>query len=361
MLKALFSIILSLICPLIAWSDTGLVEVRLSVTFASTVLDQVCSYNDIDEAEIEKSPIVQNMLKHFVKFRPDFTMENYISARRAAAECTALERDIFRFKDVIARKSQLTAELESLNSKAQSYSIQASKLVSQLSPKNIEYIGTAIPMIGTPSCGGWSSGETFYVDLPCMKGDQEGLIYLITHEIYHGIQDIFMLAIDENSSPIVQLFDSIIREGSALHVADFSKIKDPGTYSKLNQDVIESNRKRMDENFDLLEIVLTYLIHNSNNGAYKKAYSIGASGFFDSPYYAIGDVMTGALHEKYGSEATICLMKLPPQYFFYAYGDLVEGEGRAQELPVLSPFIRETLKAVGIDVKNLELCHTAGE
>ncbi len=91
------------------------IDVDFDTRFASSVLEEVCSGDTIDEAAIRASETAQIMVEHFHQFRDDFTMDAYVEARRAAASCETLERDIFRFGEVIERRNELRAEIAALS------------------------------------------------------------------------------------------------------------------------------------------------------------------------------------------------------------------------------------------------------
>ncbi|MEO1100909.1 MAG: DUF5700 domain-containing putative Zn-dependent protease [Pseudomonadota bacterium] len=332
------------------------VSVRIETGFAESVLEEVCSASEIDDAAIRQSVPVQDMLAHFSKFRDDFTIENYIEARKAASVCATHGNDIFRFGGVIEKRDELGRQIAEMSAGQVGMSETASDMLRALTPRDVEYDGSAILMIGTPSCGGWSNGPVFYVDVPCLDGDADGLLFLIAHETYHGVQDLFMPVVDETAPSSLRLFDAIIMEGSALHLADFSLIEDPGRYSELNQDVIIKNRGRMAENLDLLDMMVAYLEAGDSEDAYKKVYTIGASGLFDAPLYAIGDMMVSAVRARFGAEAVVCLMALPANHFVLAYERAVQaGDGDEDHL-AMPGNVLAIAEALGIDEVRLTAC-----
>lgn len=298
------------------------ITVQFKTDFSRALLDEVCSGRAIDEVDIRNSQVVIEMINHFGNLRSDFTIEAYVAARRAAANCETIAGDIFRFADVIQRRADLLTEIDDIAQSNGRLDRRATKMISALSPQDMNYNGEAVLMIGTPSCGGWSVQARFYVDVPCLKGDQEGLLFLAAHEIFHGIQDQFMGLSDDTAPAVIRLFDATIREGTAQNLADFTKIERPGAYAVLNQQNSKKNQRRMQENFDLLEVLSAYLAENDDPEAFSKAYTIGASGLFDSPLYAVGEEMTQLLRQHYGDQAVVCLMSLPPSYYFRAYDQL---------------------------------------
>jgi len=299
-------------------SATPDIHVDFDTSFASAVLEEVCSSGEIDETAIRSSETAQIMVDHFHQFRDDFTMDAYVEARRAAANCETPERDIFRFAEIIQRREELRAEIALLETRGKEIGDTIADMLSAYTPTEISFSGAAVVVTGSPSCGGWSKGSAFFVDMPCLKGDHDGLTYLAAHETYHAIQSSFMMAAPEgDGAPAI--FSDIIREGTASVVADFSEIETDGAYTQLSQRIIKTNDRRMDANFDLLNMAFFYLIKSGDKEASQKAETIGLSGFFDSPFYAIGAGMTRLIDSVYGRDALLCLMAAAPEQFFLAY------------------------------------------
>lgn len=291
-------------------------EVRLDTSFSKEILNEVCSGKELDIKAIEESPTVKDMLSHFVKFRPYFTMDNYTAARQNAANCKKDSDDYFRFNQLIDEKEQISTELahlESLNPDA------IEKIIANYAPLlDSSDKFEAVVMSGTPSCGGWSSSTKFYVDLPCIQQDREGLLYLIAHETYHLLQNKFMNLNTYKSLEEKFLLDIII-EGSAVHVADISKIKQPGEYTKKGLAALKKNERRMQYNFDLFDALLNQLTTNPSEKKYQQVYNIGLSGAFDSPLYSVGAHIVQTVEKTKGRQFLTCLLKNNPLALFGEY------------------------------------------
>lgn len=309
-------------------------RVALDVGFARQVLAEVCSGETIDREAIRNDPTVLQMLAHFSQFRDYFTMDAYIDARQQAANCTVPERDFYRFGGVIENRESLKALVDQLAASADGYSGAVSAMLSPYAPEGLAYSGRAVPVVGSPSCGGWSKGADFFVDLPCISGDPEGLKYLIAHESYHGMQDRFMWD-TEGAAPVVKLLGEVLREGSATAFADFSEIENPGDYAALSQRVIKVNDRRTALNFELLDMAVQYAL--TLEGGYDAANNIGLSGAYDSPFYYVGVTMVRAVEAASGRERLLELLAAPPQEFFKHYEELTKADAA---LPSFGPVLK---------------------
>ena len=314
---------LPIICGLLfaAIPANAEMTVSLDTNFAESVLADVCSGNQINEASIRVSEPVIHMLAHFRQFRDFFTMDAYIAARQNAANCEKSERDIFRFNDVIDHKTQLIDEVSLMKNSQQDYSAKMTSMLAPYVPANITYSGRAIVAVGTPSCGGWSVSDDFYVDLPCISGDPVGLQYLFAHESYHGVQQKIMPLADKGDH-LARLFSAVMREGSATAIADFSKIEDGGSYTLKSQQSIQRNAARRQQNFDLLDMAIAYLVKYANDDAYDFVNNIGLSGSFDAPFYVVGADIFNTIESVDGRDALRCLLQQPASVIISRYMDL---------------------------------------
>lgn len=307
--------------------------VQVSTSFSEAVLADICSGDKIDAEALRESPELKIMLSHFSQFRDYFTMEAYLAARQLAADCVPNPRDIFRFNQVIEERKTLTRALQALDQNQAGLSEEISLMLRPYVPADLSYEGAASIMVGTPSCGGWSSGSSFYLDLPCLRGDEAGMQYLIVHESYHGMQEQFM----QNDYPgdlVQRLLNRVIREGSATYVADFRKIAEPGHYASLSQRMLETNDSRVQQNFDLLDISIGYLVNENTEEAFERVNNIGLSGSFDSPFYSVGETVTRAIVDEYGNPGLVCILKAQAKTGFAIYRSL---SAKNPELPELGP------------------------
>tara|TARA_R110002096_G_scaffold280753_6_gene474886 strand:+ start:714 stop:1790 length:1077 start_codon:yes stop_codon:yes gene_type:complete len=314
---AAFTMFAPMVIP-VAASEVG---VKLDTSFAQSVLADVCSGTVIDEKAIRQSEDVKHMLAHFLQFRDYFTMDAYVAARQKAAMCEKNERDYFRFNEVLERRELLADEIEALSSAGAEFSKAVTVMLAPYMPPNMSYDGRAVVAVATPSCGGWSVGQDFFVDLPCIKGDTVGLQYLIAHESYHGMQNLFMPEV-RGGGPFVELLAAIVREGTATAIADFSDVDSEGAYTKLSKRILDVNARRVQQNFDLLDMAVGYLQARPTAKGYEVVNNIGLSGSYDAPFYSVGALITETIEAKYDQKYLVCLMKTSPEFFFAAYLEL---------------------------------------
>ncbi len=189
-----------------------------------------------------------------------------------------------------------------------------------------------------------------------LEGRPAGIAFLVAHESYHGVQDRFMQPVEENGSSVLRLLDAVVREGTAQYLVDFSQIENPGFYANLNQKILKTNSRRLEQNFDPLETLLVHLSTNDDDATYQKAYSIGVSGMFDSPLYSVGEEVTRVLVSRYSHEVITCLMKLPPQSFFVPYERSASADQSDIKTIALPKGVSDTLHNLSFSESSLRSC-----
>ncbi|WP_417318840.1 DUF5700 domain-containing putative Zn-dependent protease [Emcibacter sp.] len=312
------------------------ITVRLDTSLARNVMADICSGRDIDEDAIRHNPAIRDMLTHFRKFRNYITMDNYLDARRKAAGCQKIDRDYFRFNDVMNNRQEINDLLDKLSETQAETSARVARMIAPFSPGDTDFSGSAVVAVGTPSCGGWAVGDDFYIDLPCIRDDPEGMTFLIAHETYHAVQNEFMPPAPENDPVRLIMFEAI-REGAASTLADFNKVDSDARYSRASKRSLRINHHRMPLNFTLLEMAISHLGGNQDGERYKEVYNIGFSGSFDAPFYAIGQTVIGAVDEAFGRPHLVCRLETSPEVLFLDYLDLTKKDSA---LPALGPATR---------------------
>ncbi len=281
------------------------------------------------------------MLRHFSQFRSYFTIENYIAERRSAALCEKSQQNYFRFNQLVEEKDKIASFLNDVMTQ-RSPSSEVTAMISPYAPANLSYEGTAMLMVGTPSCGGWSAGSTFYVDLPCISDDPKGLLYLIAHESYHGVQATFMQQTFTPNTP-AELLNNVLREGSALHIASFSKIEGGGRYTELSREQEADNTRRLEQNFELLDMAVSYLQRYPGEQAYGAANNIGLSGSYGAPFYSVGAKIIETVSTSDSQAAVVCYLEKNPLALYVRYQEVAE---YSDQVPPLGRALQNYLASV---------------
>ncbi|WP_417460894.1 DUF5700 domain-containing putative Zn-dependent protease [Kordiimonas sp.] len=316
-------------------------EVSVDASNAQAILAEICSGTEISEQQIKNDTHIQTMLRHFSQFRSYFTMENYIAERRSAALCEKSQQNYFRFNQLVEEKDKIASFLNDVMTQ-RSPSSEVTAMISPYAPANLSYEGTAMLMVGTPSCGGWSAGSTFYVDLPCISDDPKGLLYLIAHESYHGVQATFMQQTFTPNTP-AELLNNVLREGSALHIASFSKIEGGGRYTELSREQEADNTRRLEQNFELLDMAVSYLQRHPGEQAYGAANNIGLSGSYGAPFYSVGAKIIETVSTSDSQAAVVCYLEKNPLALYVRYQEVAE---YSDQVPPLGRALQNYLASV---------------
>lgn len=267
----------------------------------------------------------QAYLKKLSTFFDDIDAHTFRESLKAAISGTILENNPFSLDKVIDHIAPAKELINEINKDKKYLENVATEILKKYIPQSIKMEVKVIAIMGVIG-GGWTTIEkpdTFYVDLTSMRGDKLGLSYLAIHEIYHLIQEQFMNQTLEQTEGNGGLYilNLLLREGSAVYVADFSKIDGGGYYVDFSKKEYAKNFRRMKSNFALFEMLLQQASSNTSISI-DNLYFIGFSGMYQSPLYYVGYHMMQLIEKYCGKKELISLLKNQPAELILAYNEL---------------------------------------
>lgn len=321
------------------------VQVTVDASLARHTLDLLCSQREVDLARLRESPAVQQMLRHMGRFDPRITLASYLAAQGDSSQCRAPAPDLFDFATVKERATEARATLDRIAADPAAFERTIVDLLVPFLPANFELTARVHLIAGSNSCG-MSSGGVLLVDLRCTGDDLAGLQYLIAHEVFHGAQERFFHPVEEQAADAARaleyLFGNLLTEGSAVYLADYSRLPTGGRYVNQSQRTQRRNVARREYNQRLFAFVLEHVMNARpfSRERAETAYLVGYSGAYDSPFYYVGYDLMQAVDEAYGRSALICLFSLPPEQMVLAVDELARSEnGRTRSVPALEPAV----------------------
>ena len=257
--------------------------------------------SDAEVGYILNLPGTTGMLNHDGQFDEQITRENFI---KEITDTIALT-NAFRFKQIRkdltsiqATISLMTDSIARITSRIESNLIPFSNQL-QTKPINVYFV------LGGNSDGYATDDSTFYLELQFFGDDIEGIINIVTHEIYHIIQQRNFEQINKISSRLSAtdkatflIAENIYLEGSATYVANPLTIPNPKKYALFQQEKLERNLDKIKESFYLFDALLTKASTKNADGGLL--YNIGYGGEWDSPLYFVGFEICSTIENKYG-------------------------------------------------------------
>lgn len=197
------------------------------------------------------------------------------------------------------------------------------------------YTPISIPAQEVRAClllGGTATGfvmgndGTFCVALQDFGTDVEGLKTIMVHELYHTVQEASQGLRKKNltekptynTKATYFLVYNLWAEGTAENLGDFSLIKNPGEYSKKQQENQKKNNERLLLNFRLTELMI-YKMYTDSNAKYASVYNIGFSPVYEEASYSVGAEMAKKLEQFLGKEAIAEMAVQDPLDFITSY------------------------------------------
>jgi hypothetical protein len=194
---------------------------------------------------------------------------------------------------------------------------------------------------------GWASDGVFHAALQYFGDDVEGMLILLSHELYHIVQEQFMGPLvrkdDTQQSRVEQLLRKAIWEGTASYVCNPLNITDGGAYTEWYSKKYRRNLNNLKLRFDLFETLIFRAYHDLEVPL-KNLYNIGFSGALESPAYFVGFAMAREIESTSGRETLLDLMQKPSAEFFAHYAAIAgREEGEAIRF---SPGFQDILNAL---------------
>jgi hypothetical protein len=323
-------------------------SVRLNPDFANAkaVVD-LYRKGSVDEADIDRLMSLEGtrgIIAQAQRFQSDATEERFVQDLRVSvAGGDVPEPDYFQFNRIRKNLQGIERSISWIEENPDALSRTVLDLLSPYSPLSepleIKYFVT----IGGSS-DGWTRDGVFHIALQYFGDDVEGLLTLLSHEVYHIVQWHFMApAVHEDRTReqrVEQLLLSAIGEGMASYVANPLKTEGGGSYTQWYSRKYQRNLNHLKLNFDLLE-TLIYRAYHDASVPLGDLYSIGFSGALESPAYFVGFEMARVIEEASGRAKLLELLQQPAAEFFAHYASIADGS--AGEVIPLGESIREIL------------------
>jgi hypothetical protein len=174
-----------------------------------------------------------------------------------------------------------------------------------------------------------SREPSLYVNLTRARGDLDGVVSNLTHEIYHVIQQSasrraglsWIVDEPEKLELAQRLLATTLWEGSANYAADPRRLQGSGPYLAMWRDrfALNTTPEKLAEHFALFETVLNDL--HAKRMSWDDAYARGFAGP-QSPFYFVGYEMTRVIDQRCGRQCVRRLFDEPPVAFFRRYVEI---------------------------------------
>jgi hypothetical protein len=251
--------------------------------------------------QILNLPATVGMLHHDGQFDKQVNRENFI---REITDTKALT-NAFQFKQI---RKDLNGIQATISLMTDSIAIITDRIESNLipfsNPLETKLI-TVYFVLGGNSDGYTNDDSTFFLELQFFGDDIEGIINIVTHEIYHIIQQRNSEQVNKISSRLPAadkatflIAKNIYVEGSATYVANPLTIPNPKKYALFQREKFERNLKKLKESFYLFDALL--MKAGSKNADEELLYNIAYGGEWDSPLYFVGFMICRTIENKYG-------------------------------------------------------------
>lgn len=256
------------------------------------------------------------------------TLETLRQSLASIKDGKQLSMDSFRWKfslDKAAESRKLLGEIQKDEDAIRTTLVNAFK--KYLNPAR-QFRATVHFLIGGASAGFATDDENFYIGLQWYKGDMEGVVWMLQHELFHSIQflsykdrDRDLAKLNEQQKAVYTFAERLYQEGTATYVADVMKFSKDKPYVKSMQDIQQENRARMPSNFVLLDTII-YRLYNDQKVNYEDLDPLGFSFPWKNPMYFVGYEMCKTIERVNGGGSIKKYLHQNPVTFIKDYVEI---------------------------------------
>jgi hypothetical protein len=241
------------------------------------------------------------------KADPKVTLETYKQTLLEARAHGTPNPDPFQWQFCIDQTPQVHTLLGNLHQHEPEIIGRVSRALARHLDRRDHLEVTVHFVIGGVSAG-WESGSTdFFVGLAFYKGDVEGVVWTMQHELFHNAQYMGfhdqaseLSRLDPDQQEVYRLLDELYREGTATYVANLGSFPPEAPYIREMRAPAVANWGRMRDNFVLLD-TLVYRLAHDRSAHFAELESLGFDWDWQNPLYYAGEAMTRTLMGKSGN------------------------------------------------------------
>lgn len=309
--------------------------IRLDFESAKTIINLMGGKTVTDKALDDAARLYgsQQLIRKVTSYDSDGTEARFKQTLREVIETgTVKGNDPFDWKAVKARQPAIQSLIRQLDQKKDAFLTDIMKEIAPYSPTELKADIRACFLVGGGSLGFTIGGDnTFNVALQKIGDDYEGLIGLVAHELYHSVQHVGDQGrkngkvMDPNPPRHIigayVMLANLYLEGTANLVGDFSKLKQPKAFTKIQQDGYSLNRQRNGTNFTLFESLL-YRAYHDSTASLNDLYNVAFTTEFEETSYYVGYEMAKFIEKHEGQAAVASFVNKSSIEFSQHYIDL---------------------------------------
>ncbi len=338
-----------------AAAEAKSIRLEVSSGLADYLLDTVCSGEAVDEAYVRSLPVVQAQVKHHTGLTEARDMDAFIKGLNAAAECRVPENDVYLFGPLVEEKEKFRAAVAFFKERSAEIEAYVAETLSPYAPEDLDYEGALVLSVVGNNYGGFSMDGRFYLALNCLRNsyeeEYETAKLLSAHETYHAIQYAFFHPFDEGINRVKTvddafdyLFMNLVLEGTAELAADSRALTGSGLLTDFMKDLARGAYR----NLPLQTRRFGYAADILEGGGdvqqrIRDIYETGFTGGGGQVFYYVGAAMGRIIDDRYGRDALVCILALPPEQFVRAYQSAAGGE----DAPALSAAMEKAANRLG--------------
>lgn len=272
---------------------------------------------------LARLPATESLVQKVRRQDRTVTMETLTATLADARKGGELKSDPFRWASCLRKQAEIRALVAGIREQQNEIERRLSKVLGRhlSASSNLE---VKVHFVVGGMSSGWSTGtDNFYIGLQFYRGDVEGVVMTMQHELFHSAQydgyqgqDADRKKLGPEDREVYRLVDQLYREGTATYVEDLMNFPRDRPYIQEMRQPALNNQARMKDNFALLETLIYRLSHDANV-RFDDVYSIGFDWSWQNPLYFAGEYISQVLSKDKGNLSSY--LKRNPMEFLSDY------------------------------------------
>ena len=215
--------------------------------------------------------------------------------------------DPFHWRFCLEESGQVQSLLAVLHGSEASTRAKVQRALAEQLDQDMSLVVTVHYVIGGVSAGWESEGSDFYISLPFYKGDAQGIVAVMQHELFHNAQYVGfhgqaadLALLNARQRELYLFLDELYREGTANFVGKLASFPPNTPFIQELRVPTDKNAERMSDNFVLFE-TLYYRLGHDPSSHFKDVESIGFDWDWQNPMYFVGEYMATVVAGERGT------------------------------------------------------------
>jgi hypothetical protein len=273
------------------------IEIRFDYSNADATLAALSASDKASLDALMALPSTAAVVEKLHRRQPDVSPILFEETLEQARSGMKLQADPYGWQFVLSEQNKIRSLVSALHQMEPAIRDRIAKALAPNIPPGVAVSATVHFIIGGTSSGWEEGANSFYIGLPFYKGDVEGVILTMQHELFHNVeyvgfheQESDLARLGPREREVYRLLDEMYREGAAIYAEKLNSFSPTTPFIAEMRAPAMANDERMADNFILFD-TLSYRLEHDPTSHFADVRSLGFDWDWQNPMYFLGAYM----------------------------------------------------------------------